>query len=77
MNFLTAIDYFTKWVEAIPTRKVNSEVVCNFLRDCILVHFGVPQKIVADNASYFSSKELTMFCYEHQITLSCSSNYSP
>ncbi|XP_059067483.1 uncharacterized protein LOC131858300 [Cryptomeria japonica] len=77
MYILTAIDYFTKWVEVVPTKKANSEVVCDFLKDCILVCFGVPQKIVTDNASYFSSEELTMFSYEHQITLSHSSNYFP
>ncbi|XP_059073521.1 uncharacterized protein LOC131874254 [Cryptomeria japonica] len=75
MYILTSTDYFTKWVEAIPTKKANSEVVCDFLKDCILVHFGVPQKIVADNASYFSSEEFTMFYYEHKITLSHSSDY--
>ncbi|XP_059066425.1 uncharacterized protein LOC131857734 [Cryptomeria japonica] len=75
MYILTTIDYFTKWVEVVPTKKANSEVVCNFLKDCILVHFGVPHKIVADNASYFSFEELTMFCYEHQITILHSSDY--
>ncbi|XP_059075100.1 uncharacterized protein LOC131875096 [Cryptomeria japonica] len=70
-----ATDHFTKWVEAIPAKKVNSEVVCNFLKDCILVHFGVPQKIIIDNASYLSSEKLTMFYFEHQITLSHSSDY--
>ncbi|XP_059070656.1 uncharacterized protein LOC131860285 [Cryptomeria japonica] len=77
MYILTAMDYFTKCVEAIPTKKANSEVICDFLKHCILVHFGVPQKIVVDNASYLSSEELTMFCYEHQITLSHSSDYFP
>lgn len=77
MYILIAMDYFTKWVEAIPTKKANSEVVYNFLKDYILVCFRVPQKIVADNTSYFSSEELTMFFYEHQISLSHSSNYFP
>lgn len=51
--------------------------MCSFLKDYILVRFGVPQKIVADNASYFSYEELTMFFYEHQITLSHSFDYFP
>ena len=28
---LTAIDYFTCWVEAIPLRKINEDEVINFL----------------------------------------------
>lgn len=42
MYILIATNYFTKWVEAIPTKKANSEVVCNFLEDCILVRFKGP-----------------------------------
>lgn len=49
MYILIATNYFTKWVEVVPTKRANSEVVCNFLRDCIPVHFGVPQKIFANN----------------------------
>jgi hypothetical protein len=33
---LTAIDYFTKWVEAIPTRKATDSVVIDFLEENIL-----------------------------------------
>lgn len=53
---LIAIDYFTKWVEEIPTKKANSQVVCDFLMEFIFVRFRVPQKIVEDNATYFSYK---------------------
>ena len=28
---LTATDYFTRWVEAIPLRKVNDDVIIDFL----------------------------------------------
>lgn len=48
---LKATDYFTKWVEAIPMKKENSEVVCDFLMNFIFVKFEVPQKIVIDNAT--------------------------
>ena len=39
---LTATDYFTKWVEAIPTRNATDLVVINFLEDNILSRFGCP-----------------------------------
>lgn len=55
MYILTTIDYFTKWVEDIPTKRANSQVVCEFLMEYIFVKFGFPQKIVIDNATYFSS----------------------
>lgn len=74
---MTATDYFTKWVEAIPVWKTTSEVVCNFLKENILVRFGVPQKIVADNAINFSSTNILLFCYDHGISLAHCLDYYP
>lgn len=74
---LKTIDYFTKWVEAIPTKKANSQVLCDFLIEHIFVRFGVPQKIVLDNATYFSSEEISLFYYEHCISLAHSLDYFP
>ncbi|KAH9302492.1 hypothetical protein KI387_014075, partial [Taxus chinensis] len=39
--------------------------------------FGVPSKIVADNAPNLSSEELVEFCYTYGIQLVHSSNYYP
>ena len=33
---LTETDYFTRWVEAIPLRKVNEDAVMDFLQDRIM-----------------------------------------
>ncbi|XP_057814019.1 uncharacterized protein LOC131027940 [Cryptomeria japonica] len=76
-HILTAMDYFTKWVEAIPVKKTTSEIVCTFLKDNILIRFGVPQKIVTNNESNFSSSELSLFCYDHGISLAHASDYYP
>jgi hypothetical protein len=37
---LTDIDYFTKWIEAIPTRNISHKVVIGFLED-IMARFWV------------------------------------
>jgi hypothetical protein len=47
---LTSTDYFTKWVEAIPTTRETNSVVIDFLEENILSRFGYPRKIVTDNA---------------------------
>ncbi|XP_057838834.1 uncharacterized protein LOC131048779 [Cryptomeria japonica] len=76
-HILTATDYFTKWVEAVPIRRTTSEIICEFLKENISVRFGVPLKIVTDNAASFSSTEISMFCYDHGISLAHSSDYYP
>ena len=55
---LTVTDYFIRWVEAIPLRKVNEDAVMDFLQDHIMTRFGVPISLVFDNATYFSIKLL-------------------
>ena len=47
---LTAMDYFTRWVEAVPLRKINEDEVISFLQDHIMTRFGVPVSLVFDNA---------------------------
>ena len=39
---LVATNYFTKWVEAVPTRNGTSKVVNNFLLTNIISRFGCP-----------------------------------
>ena len=46
---LTTMDYFTKWVEAIPTKKATDAIVMDFLEDKIITRFGVPARIITDN----------------------------
>jgi hypothetical protein len=54
---LTATDYFTRWVEAILTKRETDNVVREFIEDNIITIFGVPSKITTDNAKYFSSTD--------------------
>lgn len=74
---MTAIDYFTKWVEAIPTKWATHKVVMDFLEDKIITRFSVPAKITIDNAKVFSSAEISSSCFKYGIVLSHSSNYYP
>jgi hypothetical protein len=74
---LTCTDYFTRWVEAIPTKKCTAEVVVKFLEENIVSRYGCPYKITTDNAPAFSKIEMSTFCADHGITLSHSSNYYP
>ena len=74
---LVATDYFTKWVEAIPTRNVTSKVVNNFLLNNIASRFGCPERIVTDNAMCFRSDEFIKFYEKYGITRSFSSPYHP
>jgi hypothetical protein len=50
---LVATYYFTKWIEAIPTRNATHQVVMKFLYENISSRFGCPKRLVIDNAVAF------------------------
>ncbi|KAL6185431.1 hypothetical protein ACLB2K_041565 [Fragaria x ananassa] len=59
VKIITAIEFSTKWVEAIPLRKAPGVVVCNFIREYIICMHGVPYKIVTDNGTPFVNREVS------------------
>ncbi|XP_024042827.1 uncharacterized protein LOC112099637 [Citrus clementina] len=45
---LVAVDYVSKWVEAIPCKTNDHRVVAKFLKSNILSRFGFPRTIISD-----------------------------
>ena len=41
---LVAIDYVSKWVEAIPIKTNDNKVVVKFLKENIFSRFGTPRR---------------------------------
>ena len=74
---LTATNYFTKWIEEIPTRKATDSVIIQFIKENILSRFGCPRKIVIDNAQAFKYKKMINFGDEYNISLNHSTPYYP
>eukprot|EP00253_Pinus_taeda_P006548 PITA_06548 len=57
---LIATDYFTKWIEAIPTKQATDAVIISFLEDNILPCFGCPNKLITDSTTTFKSKRMKL-----------------
>ena len=74
---LTAIDYFTKWVEAVPLKTTNSENIIEFIDQFIITRFGFPSALMFDNASYFSGNVITKFALKRGFKLKYLTNYYP
>ena len=55
------IDKFTKWPEAVPVIKVTKNMVLQFIRD-ITSRFGVPNRIITDNGTPFTSALFKDYC---------------
>ena len=53
---IVAMDYFTKWVEAMPTYVKDVKTTTLFLFNHVIARFGVPQSLVIDHRSYFQNQ---------------------
>ena len=51
---LVAVDYVSKWVEAMPTKTNDNKVVVKFLKENIFSCFGTPRAIISDNGHIFA-----------------------
>ena len=50
---IVAVDYFTKWAEAMPTLAADGKTAAQFIFNHIIARFGVPQAIVTDHGTHF------------------------
>lgn len=56
------IDYLSRWVEARPVISTGVEEVIVFLEEAIILHHGVPTRIVSDKGPCFTSLAFANFC---------------
>jgi hypothetical protein len=50
---LVAIDYVSKWVEAIACKTNDHRVVLQFLKENVFVRFGTSRAIISDGGKHF------------------------
>ena len=74
---LVATDYFTKWVEAKSYAELTSREVCNFVEENIVTRFGVPETIITDNGTIFTSDRFKEYMSRSNIRLEQSTPYYP
>jgi hypothetical protein len=56
-----AINKFTKWPEATPVVRINKQLAVKFIKS-IICRFGVPNRIITDNESQFTSGAFQGYC---------------
>ena len=71
------IDYFTKWVEAASYASVTRSVVCKFIKREIICRYGLPERIISDNATNLNNKMMDQVCEQFQIKHHNSTPYRP
>ncbi|XP_015162963.1 uncharacterized protein [Solanum tuberosum] len=74
---LVAIDYFTKWVEAVTFKSVTKKAVVDFVHSNIICRFGIPKIIITDNAANLNSHLMKEVCEQFKIVHRHSTPYRP
>lgn len=75
-NFLILTDAFSRWVEVFEMGKMDSFNTIEKLRETF-ARFGLPDQIVTDNGSQFTSFEFREFCTRNGIKHTTSPPYHP
>lgn len=68
---LVAVDYVSKWIEAVASKTNDHKVVCQFVKENIIARYGVPRVVISDGGSHFKNfhfgKLLKSYGVDHRI----------
>jgi hypothetical protein len=72
---IIVVEYFTKWVEAMPKFNNDGETTTLFLFNQIIERFGIPREIVTDHGSHFQKKMMSELTSNIRLRQEHSSTY--
>ena len=74
---LVAVDYVSKWVEAVASPKADSKTVVKFLKKNIFTRFGTPRVLISDGGSHFCNTQLAKALEHYGVKHKVASPYHP
>ena len=77
LYIILAVDYVSKWVEAIPTRTNDASVVAKFLRSHIFTRFGTPRALITDGGTHFCNLMVDKVFHKYGVRHRTSLAYHP
>ena len=61
---LVAVDYVSKWVEALPCQAIDARHARKMFHEVIFPRFGTPRMVISDGGSHFIDKTFRAFLRE-------------
>ena len=74
---LVAVDYVSKWIEAIALPSNDSKVVIKFLKKNIFTRFGTPRAIISDGGTHFCNRYFDALLSKYGVTHKVATAYHP
>ena len=74
---LVAVDYVSKWVEAIASPTNDSKLLIKFLKRNIFARFRVPGLLINDGGTHFCNAQLSKVFQHYDVRHKVASPYHP
>ncbi|XP_021750654.1 uncharacterized protein LOC110716341 [Chenopodium quinoa] len=74
---LVAIDYVSKWVEAVASPTNDAKVVVKLFKKVIFPRFGVPRAVISDGGSHFAKRSFQALLEKYGVRHKVSLAYHP
>jgi transposase InsO family protein len=74
---LVAVDYVSKWVEALPCRNADSKHAKKMFHEVIFPRFGTPRMVISDGGPHFIDKTFRQFLAEYGVKHNIATLYHP
>ena len=76
LYIFVAVDYVSKWVEAVACKTNDYRVVVKFLNDTIFARFGTPRAIISDGGTHFCNQIFEQLMKKYFITHKVATPYT-
>ncbi|CAN6441210.1 unnamed protein product [Victoria cruziana] len=77
LYILVAVDYVSKWVEAVATRTNDHKVVLKFIKHNIFSRFGVPRVMISDGGKHFRNVQVASLLKRYSVHHRIATPYHP
>lgn len=74
---LVAVDYVSKWVEAVALPTNDAKVVIGFLKKHIFTRFGTPRAIISDGGKHFCNRQFEQLLSKYGVKHCVATPYHP
>ena len=74
---LAAVDYVSKWVEAMPCRAADAKNSKKMFEETIFLRFRVPRMAISDGGTHFADKNFHNYLTKHGIHHNIATPYHP
>jgi hypothetical protein len=74
---LVAIDYVSKWVEALPCRSADHKSSIRMFEETIFLRFSARRLVISDGGSHFIDKRFEKYLMNHGIQHNVATPYHP